>query len=137
MHRERLAVATATLANLAARGGNPNEVAAAATAIWRSIHAELSRIIGSRGMRALYERSLHSALASFPWLGAVHGTALHPGEFDGLREALSRQSATVGAAATSLMLETFCDQLSNLIGESLTERLLVAVWDHTSSGPAV
>jgi len=137
MYRERLAIATATLAHLAERGADPSEIAAAATAIWRAIYAELSRIIGSRGMYALYERSLHSARTSFPWLGVVHDTGRHSGEFDGLREALSLQSATVGAAANTLLLEIFCDQLSNLVGESLTERLLAAVWDNTSSGPAV
>ena len=137
MQKERLATATAKLADLAVGGGDSSEVAAAATAMWQSIHADLSKIIGPKGMCALYQRSLYLEHANFPWLDALQDTALHPGQFDGLREALSQQPVAVGVAANRALLETFCGLLSHLIGESLAARLLGAVWTNTASGPAV
>ena len=54
-----------------------------------------------------------------------------------MRAALSQQTAANAAAAHDAMLQTFQDLLDNLIGRSLTQRLLQAVWDQPSSGDAV
>jgi len=97
----------------------------------------LSHIIGKRGVVALYERSLHIHRVQFPWLNSSQIGAVDSDPFDNLREALSTQSGSICIAAHSAVLESFCDLLSNLIGTSLTERLLDAVWDRNKYGTAV
>ncbi len=115
----------------------PHQVGAEAVATWRSIYAALEPIIGHRGMCALYQRSLRLACPEFPWLGAVHATALDSGDFDALRIALLQQPGAIGIAANGLLLDTFCTLLSGLIGDSLTARLLINVATINLSGPAV
>lgn len=94
-------------------------------------------MIGQRGSAALYQRSLHLARADYPWLGAAYEGAAERGEFDALRSALAQQTPEHAAAAHDSLLQTFIDLLADLIGESLTQRLLQAAWDSPSSGHAV
>jgi hypothetical protein len=94
-------------------------------------------VIGARGISALFKRSLHLAHADYPWLAAAYEGAVEPGDFTSLRAALSRQTGEHAAAAHDAMVQTFNDLLANLIGGSLTQRLLQSVWDHPSSGHAV
>lgn len=112
-------------------------IADTAISTWRDIDAALSPIIGQRGVAALYKRSLDLTRADYPWLAAVHDAALQPGEFAALRTALLQRTSTDAAAANGALLRTFGNLLSNLIGGSLTERLLGFVWDNPSSGHAV
>lgn len=137
MHRERLVASMAALADLAAQGGDSQQIATTAVTTWHDIHAALLPVIGPRGVCALYQRSLHQARVDFPWLGPVHATALDSGEFDALRKALLHQPSTVAADAHNALLAAFYGLLGNLIGESLTERLLSVVWDRTSGSSAV
>jgi hypothetical protein len=125
------------LASLAASGADAEQIAQAAVVAWAAVDRALSPIIGPRGIAALFRRSLHLALAEHPWLAVVYEDALQPGDFASLRAALSQQTATNAAAAHDAMLQTFEDLLNNLIGRSLTRRLLQAVWDQPSSGDAV
>ena len=133
---EGLAASMAAFAERA-QGTDSEQIATDAVTLWRDIHVALSPIIGARGVCALYQRSLHLARADFPWLGLVHATALDAGEFGALYKALSQQRSTVAAAAHNAVLAAFYGLLANLIGESLTERLLSVVWDRTSGGSAV
>jgi hypothetical protein len=137
MRSERLAVCQAALADRAAQGADPHQIVTIAVKTWRDVYRALSPIIDARGVCALYQRSLHISLAQFPWLDSVHATALDAGEFDALRKALSEQASTSAATAQNSLLEVFCDLLSNLIGESLTERLLTDVWNPPSSATTV
>lgn len=125
------------LGPLAASGADAGQVADAAVAVWVAIDVALSPVIGARGIAALYQRALHLASADHPWLAAVYEGALQPGDFTSLRAALSCQTGLRAAAAHDSMLQTFHDLLDNLIGQSLTQRLLQAVWDQPPSGPAV
>ena len=125
----------AALTDLAARGASPGEVAAAVADMWQSIYTDLSKVIGSRGMYALYQRSLHLTCVPFPWLATVRDAPAHAGEFDALRDALSQHSNTTALAANSSLLENFRNLLSNLIGGSLTERLLSAALDEHFERP--
>lgn len=126
-----------TLGPMALRGADAGRVAAASVAAWRAIDAALAPIVGRRGIAALYKRSLHLVLTDYPWLAAAYEGALEPGDFDSLRAALSQQTAANAATAQDAMLQTFQDLLDNLIGRSLTQRLLQSVWDQPSSGEAV
>jgi hypothetical protein len=97
----------------------------------------LSGVIGQRGCAALFQRSLHLASSDYPWLGAAYSGAAESGAFGALRSVLAQQTPEQAAAAHDSLLQTFLDLLADLIGESLTRRLLQAAWDSSSSGHAV
>ena len=93
-------------------------------------------MIGLRGSAALYERSLHLAQADFLWLGAAYPGAAEPGRFAALRSVLVQQSPKQAAAAQDFLLHTFINLLTDLVGASLTMRLLQAAWEPPSGGHA-
>ena len=97
----------------------------------------LSGVIGQRGSSALFQRCLHLAASDYPWLGAAYAGAAESGAFSSLRTALAQQTPEQAAAAHDSLLQTFLDLLAELIGESLTRRLLQAAWDPSSSGHAI
>lgn len=91
-------------------------------------------MIGHRGSAALYRRGLHVSRAAFPWLAAAYEGAATPGDFASLHAALAEQSGEHAAAGQAAVLQNFHDLLTDLIGRSLTQRLLQAVWEPPSSG---
>ncbi len=125
-----------TLEQLAATGADARHIADASVAVWSAIDGALSPVIGPRGSGALYKRSLHLARASYPWLAAAYDGAVNPGDFTALNAALSQQTALHAAAAHDAVVKTFHDLLADLVGRSLTQRLLQAVWESPSSGTA-
>ncbi|RPI46176.1 MAG: hypothetical protein EHM59_08175 [Betaproteobacteria bacterium] len=86
--------------------------------------AALSPIIGTGGVAALYNRSLYLTRPAYPWLDTVLQAALAAADFSALHLALSEQTDCDAAAASTTLLETFCDILTRLIGPSLTVQLL-------------
>jgi hypothetical protein len=117
----------ATIADLAAITADAERIAEAAASTWREIHAVLSPVIGPGGVAALYQRALYVSRGAYPCLTAVREDALRPGEFAALQLMLSQQPVARVAAINGALLQAFCDLLSNLIGVSLTERLLRSV----------
>ena len=118
-------------------GADAGQIADAAVAVWSAIDKALSPVIGQRGSAALYQRSLHLARADYPWLGAAYQGDAERYGFDVLRAALAQQIPEDAAAAHDRILHTFIDQLTALIGASLTQRLLQPAWELPSSGHAV
>jgi len=125
------------LRSIPAGGADPQGIADAAVAVWTAIDGALSPVIGARGNAALYKRSLHLARARHPWLAAAYEGAVQPGDYGALRAALAQQAAPDAAHAHEELLRTFHDLLAELIGRSLTERLLQAAWAPHSYGNAV
>lgn len=125
-----------TLAPKAAAGADAPQIALEAVAVWARMDAALSPVIGKRGVAALYKRSLHLTCPAFPWLTVAYEGALEPGDFASLRLALEQQAAGDAAVAHDAALQAFHDLLVNLIGASLTERLLQAAWTSPSGGHA-
>ena len=111
-------------------------IAASAIATWHDIDTALGPIIGQRGVSGLYKRCLNLTRADYPWLAAVEEAFPEPGEFDGLQRALSQQTSSVAAAASSALLHTFYNLLTNLIGVSLTTQLLQSVRGFSPDGHA-
>ncbi len=124
------------VAHLTSEESDASRIADKAVLTWHDIDAALSPIVGERGVAALYKRSLYLTRADYPWLGAAYDSALAPGDFAELHNALSQQPGKDVAAATSALLQKFSDLLTSLIGGSLTERLLRSVWDKHSGGHA-
>ncbi len=125
-----------TLGNLAEAGASAAQVADASVAAWAAVHAALSPVIGARGSAALYKRSLHLARSAYPLLAKAYDAASEGGEYSALRAVLTQQSAADAAAAHDAMLRTFHDLLADLIGRSLTQRLLQAAWGAPSGADA-
>jgi hypothetical protein len=124
------------LEQLVAEGAVAARIADKTVSMWHDIDAVLSPIIGQRGVAALYKRSLYLVRADYPWLAVVHEGALKPDEFAALQTALLQQTSSNAATASGALLQTFFDLLTNLIGKSLTERLLRSVWVNTTGGNA-
>jgi len=112
-------------------------IAERAATVWHDIDAALSPIIGHGGVAALYRRSLFLARASNPWLPGVQQGALDPVEFAELHAAVALQSVSDARGATEALTRTFRELLTELIGSSLTERLLKDISDPTSHSAAV
>lgn len=108
----------------------------AAVSTWQRIEAALSPIIGPLGFAALLRRSLYLTAGRYACLAHVLA-ASEPGAFTALKVALSQQTNSDATSASAALLETFHDLLSNLIGESLTERLLRPVRDNPSNDDAM
>jgi hypothetical protein len=129
--------AVSPLRSIQAGGSDSQGVAEAAVAVWTAIDGALSPVIGVRGNAALYKRSLHLARAQYPWLAAAYEGAVQPGDYSALRTTLAQQTATDASQAHDALLRIFNDLLADLIGRSLTKRLLQAAWSPNSYGDAV
>ena len=115
------------LSRLAERS-NSGLVADAADEHWHAIHDALSAVVGAHGVGALYLRSVYLTRAEHPWLVEPDQAELPSKPLGSLHAALSGQSSADAAAAQASLLQTFNDLLENLIGSSLTDRLLGPLW---------
>lgn len=103
---------------------------------WKDIKVVLVPIVGERGVAALYNRSLHLTAKAFPWLTALPTDIQAAIDLDALHALLSRQDTATATAGGGALFRTFHDLLSSLIGPSLTERLLLPVWEKYLSAPS-
>lgn len=88
----------------------------------------------SGGVAALYKRSLYLTVSTHPWLGGAQQGAQAGVNITVLKSLLAQQSSADAAAAGGALLQTFYELLASLVGPSLTERLLRAVWTNPFSG---
>jgi hypothetical protein len=102
---------------------------------WRRISGQLVTLIGESGFCALFGRALRTMAVRYDWL-SVDATRK---TIDGLLGALERDLAgvdrTVAGIANAELLNTFTRQLSSLIGEALTARLLEQAAASEQDGP--
>ena len=124
-----------TLAQRAAEGADPAQIAEAVASTWKKIDAALSPIIGHGSVAVLYMRSLHLIEPAHPWLANMHPTVPTAVDLTALKSILSPQDSETAAAAGGALLQTFYELLASLVGPSLTERLLRSVWENPLSGP--
>ena len=115
-------------------GADAPRVAAIAVAIWEDVGMALSPIIGQPGVDALFKRSIYLTRSAHPCLARVVEDKAQPDGLANLRAVLAQQPSNMAVAANIGLLHSFQDLLTSLIGSSLTERLLRAVWDKPSSG---
>ena len=104
------------------------QIAGATIATWNEIDAALAPIIGQRGVCALYQRSLHLTRLAYPHLGKVPESPQLPLDVSSLHTVLANQTPGEAAAVSGAVLQKFYELLTQLIGASLTERLLRSVW---------
>lgn len=124
-----------TLERLAAQGADTTRIADAVVSTWQAVDAALAPVIGSKGVEALYERSLHLVRGQHPWLASARQGAGAPGMDLGLLGAtLARQENLTAAAAAGDQLQSLYELLRSLIGPSLTGQLLRSAWDNPFGG---
>jgi len=116
-------------------GADSRQIAESIAATCLAMDGALAPIIGRRGVAALYERSLHLSSRTHAWLAAAQEG--NPSSVDGatLTQLLAQQTSAEAAAAGALLLQTFLDLLTALLGSSLTQRLLHSAWAGFLSGP--
>jgi hypothetical protein len=124
----------AALAHRAGRDADAAQIADAVCATWQAIDAALSPVLGSRGVAALYKRSLYLTGAAHPWLALLHDGVQHTIELSALKPVIAQQTSADAAAGGNALLQAFYQLLASLVGPSLTERLLRSVWADSSSG---
>jgi hypothetical protein len=107
-----------------------------AAVMWRLVAAQLTPVIGARGLEVLFGRALHKTNAAFPWLAVSADRGGSGGPLPSVAVCLARQDPATAAEASRKLLLTFTELLTTLIGESLTRRLLAPVWANPSLSSA-
>ena len=103
---------------------------------WQKIEASLTPIIGQRSVATLYKRSFYLASRERAWLMGMHEGMQTTMNLEALRSALLEQSSAEIAAGAGSALQMFYEVLANLVGASLTEKLLESVWAGLLPDPA-
>ena len=122
------------LVSQVAAGADAAQVADACVNTWRAIETALTPIIGSKGVAALYTRSLHLASSAHPWLAALRESEPTAIDLVALKSVAAQQTGALAADGANALLQTFYQLLGSLIGPSLTERLLRSVWADSPGG---
>ena len=106
----------------------PEAVVDVTVSLWERLAVELVSLIGDGGFQSVYQRSGMLTAARYPWL--VLGPSLHQTNFQfaGLRRSLEGREATEALEASVVLLGTFLDILTSLIGELLMTNLLHSAW---------
>jgi hypothetical protein len=106
----------------------PDGVVDASIDLWERLASRLVSIIGEGGFQSLYGRSLRLTGATFPWVAAIPPLPQANGRFAELRTALEKCDPADVRDASTLLLITFIDILTLLIGELLTASILSSAW---------
>lgn len=122
------------IANLMAQ--QPENIADAAMDHWEKLADEIISIVGEAGFVSLYERSVHLAQSTFPWLPPGSSPPQTQHRFAEFRTRLADQTPAHARAAHSLLLTLFTDILASLIGEQLTASILRSAWGNLASVPS-
>jgi hypothetical protein len=88
-------------------GRDATEVADALVTTWRDIETALAPIIGSKGVAALYQRSLHLASSAHPWLAALRDSNPTSIDLVELKSAVAQQNGALAALGGNALLQTF------------------------------
>lgn len=103
------------------------QVATVLLGIYRDITAALEPILGSEGVSALFDRSLHRTALNYPWLaGAIQALQSGTG-LAALQPLFAQQDAAQATSGALAFLDAFYSLLGSLIGLSLTDQLLRSV----------
>ncbi len=101
---------------------------------WTQLAVKLTPLIGEGGFCALYARSLHLANPQFAWITLAESGSSKDMLFQTLRADLDGTDTDSASKGNLALTETFTGLLSKLIGDMLTERILIAAWSDESSG---
>lgn len=92
--------------------------------LWQSLALALGKIIGDQGFESLFFRCVWQSEAAYPWLAShVDAKAI-----DHLAACLATRDPAQAEQASLELLNLFTDTLILLIGELVTNRILLAAW---------
>ena len=114
---------------------NAGQIADAMVGTWKAVDVALAPILGSRGVAALYQRSIFLASGAHAWLAPLQDSV--DGRIDpaALKAAFAQQTSAHARAGGDALMQTFHQLLASLVGSSLTGRLLHSVWSDPSILP--
>lgn len=124
----------ATLNHRTGEGATARQIADVVVALCQDTERVLTPIIGPVGVGAIYQRSLHLAKVAYPWIDIVPSQPATAADFSVFRTLLSQQTAQAALAGGTEVLEAFFRLLVSLVGFSLSEQLLAAVWTDSATG---
>lgn len=123
----------ASLAHRVGPDADTARIAEAIVATLQDMNAALTPIIGQQGVVALYRRSLHLCAATHPRLAGTFSSVQAALDLIALKSVLVEQNEVDALFFGEVLLTTFYELLTTLIGPSLTARLLRGVWEPSLS----
>lgn len=104
------------------------KVADTAINLWEQLATQIISIVGKEGFNSLYARSVFLTQAKFPRLSVDPRSPQTDHRFTELKISFEGQAPTQVREANGLLLITFTDILSSLIGEQITTSILRSAW---------
>ncbi|MFJ7798315.1 hypothetical protein [Pseudomonas sp. NPDC096950] len=123
----------ASLAHRVGPNADTARIAQAIIATLQDMNAALTPIIGQQGVVALYRRSLHLCASNHPRLADTFGSVQAALDLIALKSVLVEQNEVDALFFGEVLLTTFYELLTTLIGPSLTARLLRGWWEPSLS----
>src|SRR5471032_1388482 len=123
----------ASLAHRVGPNADIEKVAQAIISTLQNMGAALTSLIGPEGVTALYRRSLHLCASNHPRLAGTYDSVQTSMDLTALSSVLAEQSEADALFFGEVLLTTYYELLTTLIGPSLTVRLLSGVWEPSLS----
>lgn len=127
-YEERQQMILEVLAPRPGGGAESRAIAARALWSWEQMVVHVQPLIGEAGFLALYARTVHLAIPRISGLTPVQQTATVGAVFAQLKADIEAFTPVEATQASNMLLNTFTDLLSTMIGESLTSRILRSAW---------
>jgi len=94
--------------------------------LWQALSLALGKIIGEQGFESLFFRCVYQCEVDCPWLAATVDPSVKA--VDHLAVCLATRDPAEAEQASLDLLNLFTDTLILLIGELVTNRILLAAW---------
>ena len=134
MENRKIVWVDVTFADHARLSKDPERILDLIRRSWKVSDHAMRPIIGKGGICALFHRSIEITAEAYPWLAAASIDAQSALDLDLLQRVLAKQEIDQFASAGDALLQHFHSLLTNLIGLSLTDRLLRPVLDPLLNG---
>lgn len=102
-------------------------VSDAIVTLWQEVVGRLEPIIGDRGTEVVFSRSLYLTNKEFPWIVLADNKSNSATQIQLFLESFEGRDSNLLSKASYKLLATFSQLLASLIGEPLTQRLLIPV----------
>ena len=116
------------IAQCAGDGVPSTEGAQAIIGALKSLHAELTMVMGMQAASSLIAHAVHRTRPTAGW-GLAPSSLVTDQTLDALRADLAARPPAGCRAAGEFLLTTLVDHLISLIGQPLTRRMLHAAWN--------
>lgn len=94
--------------------------------LWQALALALGKIIGEQGFESLFFRCVYQSEEACPWLAADDAAGTRA--LDHLAARLATREPAEAEQASLNLLNLFTDTLILLIGELVTNRILLTAW---------